>query len=229
VDLKVIGGQGEPLKISATNAAGAGRMGVKKIPATGNADFTYIEPFVPESGRYIVEHRLRGVQTGRTATLEFKDHLAAGKRLTLENDAHPKYNGEQPHVVLNGVIGSDERYGDAEWLGFEGTDFKGTIEWDRPQRLKVATLRFFYAPGQWIYTPKRVKISTWDDETNDWKALDSKAVKAPDGKIAEVSLDLGSTITSKIKIEIDNHGKIEAGQQGAGNAAWLFVDEIRID
>ncbi len=229
VDLKVVGGQGAPLKISASNPAGEGRFAVTKVPATGNANFPYMEPFEPESGRYTVQGYVNGVKTGRPATLQFEGHLAAGQKLTLETTPHPKYNGDQPQVVLNGVNGSDERYGDSEWLGFEGDDFVGTIEWEKLQVANKVSLRFFHGPGQWIYVPKSIEISTWDEASQTWKALGSSAVEAPDDKIATVEIDLGTVKTSKLRVTIKNHGKIEAGKQGAGHEAWLFVDEIRID
>jgi hexosaminidase len=229
VDLKVVGGQGEPLKIEATNPVGEGRFKVSKVPATGMYDFPYLEPFEPETGRYTVQSYLQGVKTGRSATLSFAGHLAAGQKLTLETTAHPKYNGEQSQVILNGVNGSNERHGDAEWLGLEGEDFVGTIEWEKQQIIKNATLRFFHGPGQWIYAPKRVKISTWDEAAGNWKTISQSDVKAPEGKIAKVQLEFGEVRTSKIRIEIENYGKIDAGKQGAGHEAWLFVDEIRID
>lgn len=228
VNLKVIGGQGEPLKILVSNPFGDSRFSVKKAPATGNSDFPYIDPFDPESGKYTVQGYVKGVKTGRPATLVFEDHLAAGQKLTLENDAHPKYNGEQPRVVLNGVNGSDERYGDAEWLGLEGKDFTGTIEWERKQWIEKVALRFFHSPGQWVYAPKRVKISTWDDAAESWKVISQSEVEAPKGKIAALQLDFEKTSTSKIQVEIEHYGEIEAGKQGAGHKAWLFVDEIRV-
>ncbi|MEQ8706244.1 MAG: beta-N-acetylhexosaminidase [Phaeodactylibacter sp.] len=229
VDLKVIGGQGEPLKIAVSNPVGEGRFSLKKSPATGQFDFTYLSPFEPEYGTYTAQCYVKGVATGRPASITFNPHLAAGQKLTLETEAHPKYNGAQPQVVLNGINGSDERYGDAEWLGLEGQDFTGTIEWSRKQWVTKATLRFFHSPGQWVYAPKRVKISTWDEAKNTWETLGTTEVTAPNGKIAEVELNLGKTTTSKVRVEIENHGKIEAGEQGAGHEAWLFVDEIRID
>jgi hexosaminidase len=229
VDLKVVGGQGAPLKISVSNPAEEGRFAVTKVPATGNADFPYTAPFEPESGRYTVQGYVKGIKTGRPATLQFERHLAAGQTLTLESEAHPKYNGDQPQVVLNGVDGSDERYGDSEWLGFEGEDFVGTIEWEKLQQVNKAKFRFFHGPGQWIYVPASVKISTWDEAAQTWKAIGNSKVEAPDGKTATVEVDLGSVRTSKLRVEIKNYGNIEAGKQGAGHEAWLFVDEIRID
>jgi hexosaminidase len=32
-----------------------------------------------------------------------------------------------------------------------------------------------------------------------------------------------------IKVIAKNYGKIPEGKAGAGNAAWLFVDEIQVD
>ena len=230
LEMKVIGGQGEPLKIAVSNLAEEGRYKISKVPATGQHNFIYYEPFEPEAGSYTAECSLKGKLVGRAAHLEFEPHLGAGQQLNLESEPHPKYNGERPGVILNGVDGSTDRYGDEEWLGFEGKDFKGEIELKYARRMEAITFRFFHSPGQWVYAPKQLTVQAWDSEAGAWKPLATAKVPEPKGKIVEVNVPLdASGQYQKLQIEIPNYGTIEQGKQGAGHKAWLFVDEIRIN
>ncbi len=230
LDMQVTGGQGEPLKITVSNLAQEGRFRITKVPATGKHDFMYVEPFEPESGAYTAVCSFKGKTVGRPAKLQFEDHIGAGQKLSLDTKPHPKYNGERPAVVLNGVDGSDERYGDAEWLGFEGQDFKGTIELRYTRKIDELNFRFFHSPGQWVYAPRQLAVQGWDEEAEAWTPLAAAELPKPKGKILEANVLVDAPKPyQKLRVEIPNYGTIEKGKQGAGHKAWLFVDEIRIE
>lgn len=166
-------------------------------------------------------------QYGRVSSLSFNPHLGNFSEISLKNRPAEKYSGNGPQSLINGVIGSNDRYGGDEWLGFEGTDFNADIEFSEPQKLKTITLRFFNGQGQWIYLPKNVKI--WGVfEKDEQKLLAQSSNLDIKDKIGDVSFKISNELLSKIKIVAENFGTIPEGKQGAGHKAWLFVDEILI-
>lgn len=133
--------------------------------------------------------------------------------------------------MINGIKGSNSRYGDSEWLGFWGEDIEIEIEFETEVELDEIELRFYNAPGQWIYSPERYEIvlKTDFDET----VIDRMDVKNNSNSIFEVNHKLFTpkAFTPKYKkmtIKIPNYGIIPDGNQGAGNKAWTFIDEIII-
>jgi hexosaminidase len=175
--------------------------------------------------------------SGREVDQKIKYHLAAGKSIQLAEQPHDKYKGGGNGSIINGVDGSDSRYGDAEWLGFDGKDFEAVIDLGNAvgthhdvslQAISEITFRFYKGEGQWIYLPKQVQIFS----SNDGEAYEEVATKSDitgEGKATEVTIAFEKTNSRYLKIVAKNHGIIADGKQGAGHPAWLFVDEIRVN
>ena len=89
------------------------------------------------------------------------------------------------------------------------------------------SMRFYNAPGQWIYSPSKIEIFSIDDsgaeklvlETDDFKSI---------GNTDEIRFEKKLNL-SKLRIIVHNFGEIPSGKPGAGHRSWLFVDEIIIN
>jgi len=165
---------------------------------------------------------------GSGAQLVFKWHKAAGKRISLTNEPAPKYNGNGPGSVINGIAGSGGRYGGAEWLGFDGKDFEAVIDLGEATEISSVSTRFFNGKGQWIYPPKSFSVATSNDGDNFAEAAQAE-LSDGDGKIVDVQVDLGGQKTRYLKVVAKRFGLIPAGAQGAGHDAWLFIDELVVE
>jgi len=155
---------------------------------------------------------------GRDFTLMYNQHKAVGANIILDPTPSKVYAGSGKEGLINGVSGSSSRYGDKEWLGFSGKDVTVTIEFEKPTEINSISTRFYNANGQWIYTPKSMSV-TFDDGETVVKQIE------PNGLLPSVTFDTKITAT-KIVMIIENFGVIPDGNQGAGNRAWTFVDEI---
>jgi hexosaminidase len=169
-----------------------------------------------------------GQRTGRIQTFDFRMHKAAGKLVSLTKPPHPNYNAGGAAALTNSFVGSDQRYGDGEWLGWSGDDFEGVIDLGKVQALSRVSLRFFDGNGQWIYLPRRVEILTSTDGKEYVPGGEVDSI-LPSGKVATVNVSLKNTQTRFLKIRVQRYGTIAEGMPGAGHEAWLFVDEITVD
>ncbi|TXD47238.1 beta-N-acetylhexosaminidase [Polaribacter sp. IC073] len=162
-----------------------------------------------------------------------KSHKATGKKISLNVKPNEAYNAGGIKALINGVSGSDERYGDKEWLGFNGDDVEITIEFDNPTEINSIATRFYNGNGQWIYAPKDFNLQL---KLEDGKTIISKSkIENRDSLLVNFNLDVsqfypkGERIKStSIKITIPNYGIIPKGKQGSSNKAWTFIDEIII-
>ncbi len=173
-----------------------------------------------EAGDYIL-HMEKGKLKGKSKKITYSKHLANTGSITLENPPAAKYSGNGPQSIINGIKGSDEKYGGMEWLGFAGDDMVATIS--LAEAAQSVELRFYKGQGQWIYLPARVRI--YDAESLELLAEESN-IETED-KVATVMMKLSSPST-KLIVDVTNYGIIPAGKQGSGHAAWLFVDEVII-
>lgn len=217
------------LQIVAGNLVDKGQIRYEFSGDNSSQDQVYRGPFKPRSGTYTFQSYRDNEMIGRPASITYEDHLAVGQTMTLKHAPHPKYNGEQPQVILNGVVGSDERYGDSEWIGLEGVDFDAEITWEKPVAPATVQLRFYHSPGQWIYAPREVTFYAWSGDVKDWVKVASATVEPTNKKISSLTFSIPKAKkNTRFRLEIPNYGTIPEGAQGAGHGAWLFVDELRI-
>ncbi|WP_194852086.1 beta-N-acetylhexosaminidase [Nonlabens antarcticus] len=184
-------------------------------------------------------------QLGNVFAQELTLHKAVGATISINKEPHPSYTGSGAQGLINGIKGSDTRFGDSEWLGFWGEDIEVNIEFEEPKDLKSLELRFFEANGQWVYVSKHVDIyielqysATIIDRipiTIDPKNSAQKIFISLEKYIEEYlkfhldnKKEIPPTLVNSLKLTIPNYGIIPDGLQGAGNKAWTFIDEITI-
>lgn len=147
--------------------------------------------------------------------------------ITLQPEPHPNYGAGGKKALNNGRMGSASRYGDTEWLGFSGEDVIITLDLGKETDINSIKLRFYNAPGQWIYAPQEIRLSLSADGTH-FSQVDPLRLKN-ESTLIYGNFQLPNTPARIIKLEIPNYGTIPDGQQGAGNKAWTFLDEIIIE
>jgi hexosaminidase len=173
-----------------------------------------------------------GKLLGKVFKQQLLYHKGVGATITINKEPNKSYPGSGAQGLINGIKGSDSRYGDSEWLGFWGDDIEIEITFKEPTEINTIDLRFYHGPGQWIYTPKEFELF-FTLELGD-TVYDRREIKESENNIIEINYKLykPKSITpkyNKLKITIPNYGIIREGKQGAGNKAWTFIDEIIIN
>jgi hexosaminidase len=85
--------------------------------------------------------------------------------------------------------------------------------------------------GGWIYLPTSVEIFT----SKDGKTFTATGTTTDYEKDASgfasgfMKVSFSPRTARYIKVVAKNYGKIPDGKPGAGNMAWLFVDEIQVN
>ncbi|NNL83844.1 MAG: family 20 glycosylhydrolase [Winogradskyella sp.] len=160
---------------------------------------------------------------GKTYTQPVKLHKATGKEIVIDKQPHKAYSGSGAEGLVNGISGSDTRYGDKEWLGFWGEDIEITIDLGKTQMITSLQTRFYNGNGQWIYAPKEIayKLNAEEDYV-------LQTIPQSNNKLVDITLKINQP-SRYVYLKIPNYGIIPKGKQGAGNAAWTFIDEIIIN
>lgn len=152
-----------------------------------------------------------------------KMHKAVGKKITFDVAPSEKYNAGGNAALINGISGSNKRYGDDQWLGFNGKDVEITIDLGKEMNVNSIATRFNNQVGSWIYAPSQVVVSfPGNDEFLPIEMEQSEE------KIVDLKLET-KIVTRYIKLKVMNYGVIPDGKQGAGHLPWLFIDEIIVE
>jgi hexosaminidase len=159
----------------------------------------------------------------------FTINKATGHASRLVTPPNKAYNKGGEHAWNNGILGSDSRFNDGEWLGWSGQDFDGTIDLGTSQYMDTITTRFFNKPSDWVYMPQWVSISVSDNGV-DFKEV-ARQVDLQTNKDGSHTLKMGlGHITARyVKVVAKCDGLIPKGSPGEGNQAWLFVDEVKVE
>lgn len=165
--------------------------------------------------------------------LQFSFNKATGKKITLLTEASKKYPGDGAFTLVNGVQNETGMGRSSEFLGFNGTDMEAIIDLGKTTDMSKVILHLLDLNGSWIYLPSKVEVTFIPDI--DLANADLKKFPSTTRTIDRVEDKGTKTITVEnnqkcryIKVVAKNYGIIPAGNPGAGNPAWLFVDEIEV-
>lgn len=191
----------------------------------------YSKPILIEKDAKITANVFKnGEKLGRDFSEEIKYHKGITAEISLNVQPNPAYAAGGKEALINGISGSDKRYGDKEWLGFWGDDLEITIDLGKETEVHSIKTRFFNSPGVWIYAPKQLSVIC--ENSNGNKTSFSTEIKPMDSNKINVSVGLAKNRPLKtryIKLKIPNYGTIPDGLQGAGHKAWTFIDEIMVE
>ncbi|RMA66107.1 beta-N-acetylhexosaminidase [Ulvibacter antarcticus] len=184
---------------------------------------------IPISKDAVIKARVYkvGKVLGRPFTDTIHYHKGILGKVHLNVNPHASYSAGGKEALINGIQGSNSRYGDKEWLGFWGDDVEISIDFPEETEVNSVALRFYNANGQWIYAPKKASLCV---ELLDGNLVSSEVAIAPknDTTIVEVLLEFEAVKTKKLLIKVPSFGMIPEGSQGSENNAWTFIDEVVI-
>lgn len=160
------------------------------------------------------------------ATALFNINKATGQSISLLDQPAPAYSKGGAACLVNGIVGSNNRYSDNEWLGWDGKDFNAVVQFKQPAEIQKVSLRFFNNTSSWVYPPSSVIVFGSTDGINFTEIKDVKVHDSGEGAVLIKNLHFNKIKLSHIKVVAKNHGIISKSNPGEGYPAWLFVDEL---
>lgn len=153
-----------------------------------------------------------------------------GKPVTLADSASPKYSGGNPRALTDGLRGlADHNY---NWLGFEGNDMEAVIDLGKVMDITSVEARFLQWNRVWIFLPEEVEFLASADGV-EYESLETIVHRIPTDAGGVIPGDfntLPDNLKARyIKVKAKSIGTCPGWHVGAGEPAWMFVDEIIIE
>ena len=158
----------------------------------------------------------------------FSFNKATGKKITIKDNPAPNYTGSGAFTLVNGIITTKKLSESSEWLGFSGKDLEAEIDLGESTQLKNVSVNVLDQQDSWIYLPKEIDVLVSPDGQNYSSAASVVIDLTKDKDKRKFTLPVNVS-TRFIKVIAKNLGTIPSGLPGAGNPAWLFVDEIEAE
>jgi len=170
-----------------------------------------------------------GHSVGKRLSQKFYFNKATGKKILLTAPPSDRYPGDGAFTLVNGVQNEKGLERSSECLGFEGPDCEAVIDLGSNESINSAVVHTLNSGGSWVYPPKYVEVFTSPDGTSFSSAGKSEKFESTNGLNGVVKVNVTPVSTRYVKVFVKNFGLIPPGMSGAGNQAWLFVDEIEVN
>ena len=150
--------------------------------------------------------------------------------IKLLTDYDKKYSAGGPDGLIDGIRGKKNwRLGD--WQGYQGKDFEAVVDLGKVQELKKIGAGFLQDARSWIWMPTEITIEVSDDGIN-FKNISTIKNDVPETDLNVIIKDYTTDVNLSsryIRVKAKNYGKIPSWHPGAGDDAYIFVDEIIIE
>jgi hexosaminidase len=189
----------------------------------------YTQPMpVKTDGSWQAVSLVNGKQQGNAVQQRFYCNKATGKPITLIDQPSKSYPGDGAFTLVNGVQSEKGFARSAEFLGFSGNNCQAVIDLGKPEKISKVVVHALRQEAHWIWQPLTAEVWVSADGKAFTKlALTDDFVTGPNGN-GTMTLQFDETDTRYVKLVVANWGEIPAGNPGAGNKAWLFVDEVEV-
>lgn len=173
----------------------------------------------------------------------FHFNKATAQKITLSEPPNERYNEGGAFTLVDGITAQEKRV-NTEWLGWRES-VTITVDLGREQDINYIGIGALNETYGWIHVPKVVEFSVSNDgktyaplgvdlptmneiplQTVDAAWRKDKAMAVIQGRHQFKTEKTGKA--RYVKIHVQHIGAIPAGFPGAGNPAWMFLDEIEV-
>ena len=139
-----------------------------------------------------------------------------------------QYTAGGPNALIDYQHGStDFRRG--KWQGYQGQNFEAVVDLGKEELIKVVKAEFLQDTRSWILMPTYVEFSVSADGRNFTKIGKIENDVADSNYTPTIKIfrqDFGPRKIRYVKVFAKNYGKLPDWHAGAGEDAYIFIDEI---
>lgn len=166
-----------------------------------------------------------GEAAGRITERVIRFNLATARPITCVPPPNERYALGGPFTLVDGVSAGPRRV-NTEWLGWVAAKDPVTITVDLGSEMEISHIGIGALEERvaWIHPPEVVNFST----STDGVVFTDLGRGVPDpGATGRMDLEVdGSVKARSVRFEVRGVAKIPDGMAGAGQPAWIFLDEV---
>lgn len=156
--------------------------------------------------------------------------MEKGRSVIIKHPYSTQYTGGGDIGLIDMIRGSTN-FADMTWQGYQGTDFEATVNLGEIKDIKEIGATFLQSVGSWIWLPEYVKFYSSVDGINfeEIKTIkNNKSTTEMETIIKNFQIKTKNLNTQYIKVFAKNINICPKWHPGAGEKAWVFIDEIII-
>jgi len=150
--------------------------------------------------------------------------------IILNSKPHSQYKGESDRELIDQQNGGND-FRTGKWMGFYAQDMDVVIDFHKKLKVNSISVRFLQDANSWIWYPTNVEFYYSNDGKN-WTKIDDIKNTVPNSKYGGLTQNITTNKPFKsryIKVIAKNMGNCPTWHPGAGNATFIFADEIEVN
>lgn len=196
----------------------------------GSAIAKYTAPLLVNRSTYVTAYAQKDSRKSIPVSAKFVQSKPVGT-LTLQAHYDQQYTGGGDGALVDGLRGGlNFRLG--SWQGYHGDDLDVILDLGTEKVLSYVGLGCLQDNTSWIFFPKQVEFY-FSNDNRQWNDVVSVVNDISPQDMAVRTNDFGKQVKSVkaryVKVHVKNIGICPSWHKGAGERAWLFVDEILIN
>ncbi len=204
----------------------------------------YDRPFTISTNCTVIAQAANEAGTpGMASFKEFTFNKATARPITLSVPPNERYNEGGAFTLVDGITAQEKRV-NTEWLGWR-EDVTITVDLGSVQDISRIGIGALHETYSWIHAPKAIEFQVSTDGKNFTSAgmaipnmreipvIPADPIKRKSTVMAQVQGRNVFAVDKKtqaryVRLQVIHSGPIPAGDPGAGNPAWMFLDEIEV-
>jgi hexosaminidase len=192
----------------------------------------YEKPFVVNSSMTVKAITVLNnkILSTKPAEQSFTFNKATGKTINYTNANSIHYRANGANTLIDGFRGTKDI--GKQWHAFNENDLIATIDLGTNTTISSITLGCIQNWSQWIFLPQYVKFEISQDGIT-FKEVKTVAntisASAKDVQMKDFSVQFAEQKAKFVRVTAKNLGQCPIDHPGAGQSAWLFVDEIMVE
>lgn len=195
-----------------------------------NADSrTYTKPFYITTSTNL---KMKGFKSGMESSFTEESSfikLPYRRTISYTNPYSHLYTAGGTNGLIDGINGEPNAFG--SWQGFYGDDFEVIVDLEKIRTFSTIKTTYLQQYPSWIWLPAEVEYSVSSDGKK-YKSVYTEKNQVKENEdgafVTAFTASLPNTKARFIKIHAKNIGVCPAWHPGAGEKAWIFVDEIEV-
>ncbi len=151
-------------------------------------------------------------------------------KIQINSKYNPQYTAGGDEGLIDGIHG-ETNWRKGEWQGYQYQDFECVIDLKERQKLSTFSASFLQDSRSWIIMPTKVEFyASADNKEFVLVGTETHSIDPKDEtvQIKKIMLSNRNVKARYVKVKAYNYGKLPEWHQGAGDGAFIFIDEIEV-
>ncbi|QDH80904.1 cytochrome C [Echinicola soli] len=170
----------------------------------------------------------KGWKTSEFTTEVFYSKGVSPFAVELQTQPAKQYQAKMEETLFDLEKGGDTHTAGG-WLGFKDEPLDLVLDMDG-SKVETVAVSLLYHEDAYIFPPAKVEVSAMEENENSWKVIVTDSPEMPKkldkNRMGQLVYPIPERNYKKLRLKLTPLQRLPSWHRGAGDKAWVFVDEV---